>query len=106
MAAPEGVLRSSQQQLRDARAPAAGRSGGNPGRGFLVPQGGRHAYLFTELLAWLGVALAAQQLNALLVACGMASYLSGRAVASTRWYRQRFGEAYPASRKHIVPFVF
>ena len=54
MAAPEGVLRSSQQQLRDARAPAAGRSGGNPGRGFLVPQGGRHAYLFTELLADVG----------------------------------------------------
>ena len=78
---------------------------------YKVPSGGLFSlvtmpHYFFEVVAWLGVALAAQQLNALLVAGGMASYLSGRAVASTRWYKQRFGKAYPASRKHMVPFVF
>ena len=47
------------------------------------------------------------QLNALLVAIGMASYLGGRAAASTRWYREKFGEkAVPMGKKHLVPFVF
>lgn len=62
-------------------------------------------YLF-EIIAWLGVALASQQLNAVLVAFGMASYLCGRAVASTRWYESQFGDAYPATRRNIIPFVF
>ena len=62
-------------------------------------------YLF-EIIAWLGVALASQQLNAVLVAAGMASYLSGRAVASTRWYKGKFGDAYPSGRRHMVPFIF
>merc|ERR1740138_1440732 len=80
-------------------------------KAYSVPQGGLFPlvatphYLF-EIVAWLGISLAAQQLNALLVTAGMASYLSGRAVASTQWYRARFGEAYPASRKHLVPFLF
>lgn len=80
-------------------------------KAYHVPRGGLFElvaaphYLF-ELIAWLGISLAAQQLNALLVTAGMASYLSGRAVASTQWYRARFGEAYPASRKHLVPFLF
>ena len=37
---------------------------------------------------------------------GMASYLSGRAVASTRWYKDSFGADYPIKRRHIVPFLF
>ena len=37
---------------------------------------------------------------------GMASYLSGRAVASTRWYIDTFGAEYPVERRHIVPFVY
>ena len=52
------------------------------------------------------LALVAQQLNALLVFAGLASYLSGRAVATTRWYRTKFGKAWPAHRRHLVPFVF
>lgn len=47
-----------------------------------------------------------RQLNALLVFAGMASYLSGRAVATTRWYRAKFGKAWPEHRRHLVPFVF
>ena len=63
-------------------------------------------HYFFELCAWLGVALVAQQLNALLVFGGMASYLGGRAVATSRWYRAQFGAAWPVGRRHLVPFVF
>ena len=41
-----------------------------------------------------------------LVFAGLASYLSGRAVATTLWYRAKFGKAWPAHRRHLVPFVF
>ena len=50
--------------------------------------------------------MCAQQLNALLVAAGMASYLSGRAIATTRWYTKRFGDKWPKARRHLVPFLF
>lgn len=78
---------------------------------YAIPTGGLFAlvtmpHYFFELCAWLGVALVAQQLNALLVFGGMASYLSGRAVATTRWYVARFGKAWPVRRRHLVPFIF
>ncbi|KAJ1462899.1 3-oxo-5-alpha-steroid 4-dehydrogenase-domain-containing protein [Pelagophyceae sp. CCMP2097] len=78
---------------------------------YVVPTGGLFDYctmphyLF-EVLGWIGIALVAQQLNAFLVSLGMASYLGGRAVSTTKWYVQKFGPDYPASRRHIVPFVF
>ena len=60
-----------------------------------------------EVTAWFGLAIVAQQLNVCLVFAGMASYLSGRAVATTKWYRQQFGEAaVPLSKRHLVPYVF
>ena len=62
-------------------------------------------YLF-EITAWVGIAVATQQLNACLVALGMASYLAGRAAATTRWYADTFGAAWPAERRHLVPFLF
>jgi very-long-chain enoyl-CoA reductase len=49
---------------------------------------------------------APQHVNALLVFGTMSSYLSGRAVATTKWNRARFGAAWPASRRHLIPFVF
>ena len=82
-----------------------------PKSAYSVPHGGLFGvvampHYFFELCAWLGVALVAQQLNALLVFGGMASYLGGRAVATSRWYRAQFGNAWPEGRRHLVPFVF
>jgi len=82
-----------------------------PKSAYSVPHGGLFdvvamPHYFFELCAWLGVALVAQQLNALLVFGGMASYLGGRAVATSRWYRAQFGAAWPEGRRHFVPFVF
>lgn len=77
---------------------------------YVIPTGGLFdsvttPHYFFELMAWFGMALAAQQINALLVACTMSSYLGGRAVATSKWYQDRFDD-WPAERKHIVPFVF
>lgn len=82
------------------------------GRVYKLPTGGLFGlvtmpHYFFEVLAWTGIGLCTQQVNALLVATGMASYLSGRAKATTTWYRNKFGEtAVPPERKHLVPFLF
>jgi len=67
-------------------------------RSYQLPTGGLFDlvtmphYLF-EIIAWVGLSLCTQQLNVILVAAGMSSYLSGRAAATTEWYRQKFPKA-------------
>ena len=78
---------------------------------YVLPRGGIFEYAACphygfELVSWLGVAVLALQLNAFLVFCGMASYLGGRSVATSKWYRAKFKEEYPASRRNMVPFLF
>ncbi|EGB03883.1 hypothetical protein AURANDRAFT_33417 [Aureococcus anophagefferens] len=91
-----------------SKAPISARGGSSD---YVVPTGAGFDlctmphYLF-EIVAWLGVAAAAGQLNAYLVALGMASYLGGRAVATTRWYEAKFGAKWPKGRAHLVPGVF
>jgi len=75
------------------------------------PTGGLFEYVSTphymfELIAWFGIALASEHLNALLVAFSMSSYLSGRSVATSKWNRKRFGKAWPATRGNMIPFLF
>lgn len=79
---------------------------------YVPPQGGLFAfvaaphYLF-EVIGWLGIGLVAQQLNAILVALSMASYLSGRAKSTNVFYMEKFNESeWPRSRKAILPGIF
>lgn len=77
---------------------------------YFVPQGAFFSFVtcphyFFELVAWFGLACVTGQLNAFLVAADMTSYLAGRSMATTKWYRQRF-EDYPAERRHLIPFFF
>lgn len=77
---------------------------------YVIPWRGMFKYVtaphyFFELLAWLGVACTTQQLNAFLSVAQMLSYLSGRSVATTEWYKSRFPD-YPSARKHLIPLVF
>ena len=44
--------------------------------------------------------------NAFLVFLSMCSYLGGRAVATNRWNREKFGSAYDKDIKNILPGVF
>jgi very-long-chain enoyl-CoA reductase len=98
--------------LASLRKPEASASAdGAAEKAYVVPRGGLFElvtmphYLF-EIVAWFGIALAAQQLNVLLVVAGMTSYLAGRSVATSRWYESKFGDKFPGQRRHMVPFIF
>lgn len=76
---------------------------------YVLPRGGLFPlvtmpHYFFELVAWLGIALVSQQLNTFLVFSSMASYLAGRSVATSEWYKKNL-DNYP-SKKHLVPFLF
>lgn len=84
------------------------RKGGE--KSYSIPTGGLFEFVtmphyFFELIAWLGLACVTQHLNALLTFADMCSYLSGRSIATTRWYRSKF-DNYPKERKHLVPLIF
>jgi len=75
-----------------------------------VPNGGLFNFVtcphfFFELLVWFGIAVASQQVGALGTAVGMSSYLTGRALATRKWYIAKMAD-YPRDRKAILPFLF
>lgn len=77
---------------------------------YTIPEAGLFKYVtaphyFFELIAWLGVAGVTQHLSPLLTVGDMLSYLAGRSIATTRWYKSKF-ENYPAERKNLIPFLF
>jgi len=87
-------------------------SGKTDDKSYIAPKGGLFDfvaaphYLF-ELMAWLGIAMVSQHLNAYLVFFSMTSYLSGRAYSQNEWNMSKFSdEEWPRSRKNIVPFLF
>ncbi len=78
--------------------------------GYFIPQGGLFSqvttpHYFTEIVAWVGIALMSRHLMAYLVVAIMAHYLADRANATQQWYRQKFPD-YPPSRRRIFPFVY
>jgi very-long-chain enoyl-CoA reductase len=78
---------------------------------YKVPAGGFYEYVacphyFFEVISFLGAAIVAQTLLTSLYVLHLACMLGGRSVATTHWYRERFGEAYPAHRKHMIPLLF
>jgi len=85
---------------------------GNSGteKKYVAPSGGLFEYVatphyFFELVAWLGIAFAAQDLNAFLVFFSMSSYLSGRAISQNEWNRKKFGNEWGMEKRALVPFV-
>jgi 3-oxo-5-alpha-steroid 4-dehydrogenase 1 len=77
---------------------------------YRIPRGGlfrwvTNASYLTELGAWAGWALATWSLAGVYILALSAANLLPRAVATHRWYRERFPD-YPTSRKILVPFVW
>jgi very-long-chain enoyl-CoA reductase len=77
---------------------------------YCIPSGGLFGlvtmpHYFFELLSWLGLACVTQHLSSFLVFASMLSYLSGRSVATTQWYKSKFKD-YPSDRRHLIPFLF
>jgi len=80
-------------------------------RHYVVPHGGLFEFVtmphyFFELIGWFGIFVVVPRLNILLVCTGMFSYLAGRSVATTAWYKEKFGKVWPENRKHLIPFIF
>ncbi|KAK3275213.1 hypothetical protein CYMTET_16646 [Cymbomonas tetramitiformis] len=77
---------------------------------YVKPEGGLFSlvtcpHYFFELMAWYGISILSLQLNVFLNGFAMTSYLLGRSVATSRWYREKM-EDYPQKMKCIIPFVF
>lgn len=76
---------------------------------YRIPRGGLFRYVtnapyFSELMAWLGFAIATWSLAGVFILTLSAANLVPRAFATHRWYRERF-EDYPKDRKILIPFV-
>lgn len=58
-----------------------------------------------ELVAWVGFAMVTWSLAGVFILALSAANLVPRAIATHRWYQERFPD-YPKSRRVLIPFVF
>ncbi|NRA42409.1 MAG: 3-oxo-5-alpha-steroid 4-dehydrogenase [Pseudomonadales bacterium] len=77
---------------------------------YRIPEGGLFKYVtnasyFTEIISFTGFAIATWNLGAVFVLLVTMANLIPRAFQQHQWYKQKFGEQYPASRKVIIPFI-
>uniref|UniRef100_A0A7S4RTC1 3-oxo-5-alpha-steroid 4-dehydrogenase C-terminal domain-containing protein n=1 Tax=Ditylum brightwellii TaxID=49249 RepID=A0A7S4RTC1_9STRA len=79
---------------------------------YMAPKGGMFEYVatphyFFELVAWMGIALASNQLTAFLNFISMTCYLMARSYNQNQWNMKRFEEKeWPSSRMNMIPFLF
>ncbi|KAJ1931236.1 hypothetical protein FBU59_006783 [Linderina macrospora] len=79
-------------------------------REYAVPTGGLFEWVscphyFSEVVEWLGLALATGSPAVLTFALNTMANLFSRAVFVHRWYRTQFAN-YPKNRKAVIPFLF
>lgn len=79
-------------------------------RTYRLPTGGLFEYVtnasyFSELVLWLGFAIFMWSPGGLFIFAISAANLVPRAVATQRWYEERFPD-YPKNRKILIPFVY
>lgn len=77
---------------------------------YRIPQGGlfrwvTNASYFTELVFWAGFAIATWSLAGVYILAISMANLVPRAVASQKWYREKFPD-YPRERKVLIPFLW
>lgn len=77
---------------------------------YRIPRGGGFLFVTNpqylgELCAWTGFALLTWSLAGVFILTISAANLVPRAIATHRWYRERFPD-YPRARKILVPFVY
>ena len=76
---------------------------------YSIPQGGLYRFVscpnyFGEILEWAGWAVMTWSLAGLAFAVFTVANLLPRAVATHRWYRERFPD-YPPTRRAVIPFL-
>ena len=80
------------------------------GAGYQVPRGGGFElvacpHYLGEAVEWLGWAAMVATPAATWFATFTAVFLGSRAVATHRWYHDKFREEYPATRRAFIPFI-
>ncbi len=93
----------SDHVIRTLRAPGD--------TGFHIPRGGLFEYVtaanyFGELVEWIGWAVMTLSWSGLVFALWTFANLGPRAHRHRAWYRETFGDAYPATRRRMIPFVY
>ena len=83
----------------------------NKNIGYQIPKGGLYKYIscpnyLGEILEWVGFAIIAWSLPALLFVVWTMANLIPRAKAHHKWYVETFGSKYPTNKKAIFPFIF
>lgn len=76
---------------------------------YSIPRGGMYRFIscpnyFGEMLEWAGWAVMTWSLAGLAFAVFTVANLLPRALATHRWYRQKFPD-YPGSRRAVIPFL-
>ena len=62
-------------------------------------------YLF-EIIAFVGIACTSRSIHSLLVSLGMASYLTGRAIRTLKFYQETFDKLeFSRETKALIPFI-
>ncbi len=79
--------------------------------GYKIPQAGLYRYVtsanyFGEVVIWTGWAVGTWSWAGLAFAVYTLANLGPRSAESHRWYREKFGDAYPPDRKRMIPFVW
>lgn len=79
-------------------------------KGYKVPQGGLFPWLSSpnysgEILEWWGFALMAGTQAAIWFAVWSTLYLGHRAFRTHKFYKEKFKEDYPQTRRAVIPFV-
>jgi hypothetical protein len=88
------------------------RSKATHGKKYSAPKGGLFEYVaaphyFFELIGWLGIAIASQQLTGYLNMASMSSYLAARSFNQNSWNKNKFDEKeWPTSRQNLIPFIY
>jgi 3-oxo-5-alpha-steroid 4-dehydrogenase 1 len=78
-------------------------------RVYRIPRGGLFRFVsspsyFTELTGWAGLALCTWSLAGVFIFAVSAANLVPRALATHRWYRERFPD-YPRERRALIPYL-
>ncbi|KAJ7974828.1 3-oxo-5-alpha-steroid 4-dehydrogenase family protein [Quillaja saponaria] len=77
---------------------------------YKIPKGGLFGlvicpHYLLEIIQFIGVSLVSQTLYAFSFTIGTIFYLTGRSIATKRWYLSKF-EDFPKDVKTLIPFVF
>lgn len=93
----------SDHVLRNLRKPGE--------KGYKIPYGGAFRFisapnLVGECVEWGGFCVACWQPHALAFSLFVCANLLPRALQHHKWYKVKFGDAYPPNRRAWIPFVF